>query len=385
MKHHLFSILLIGALLVSCKVKPTEEPIVETPAPTGSISSVSYGMTRDSLAVEEYTLKNKNGMEVKIITYGGIITSWTAPDKDGNYKNIVLGYDNLAQYQRSTPYFGALIGRYGNRIAKGMFTLDGNTYQLPKNDGQNHLHGGPKGFDKVVWTVTDSKAEGEGAVLKLKYLSPDMQMGYPGNLEATVTYTLTGDNALEVDYAATTDKTTVVNLTQHSYFNLSGDFSTNILDHELTISASKYLPVDGTLIPTGELATVSGTPFDFTSAKVIGTDITAENEQLKRGKGYDHCWVVDGEGMRLAASVYHPASGRVMEISSNEPGIQFYSGNFLDGRLPVPGGGTYGHRSGLCLETQHFPDSPNQPAFPTTTLKPGETYSTKTIFKFTTK
>lgn len=378
------TVMALSFLMLSCKNKEAEKEVVAE-APKGSIAMVEYGMTADSLKVEEYTLKNALGMEVKVITYGGIITHWSAPDVAASYENVVLGYDNLADYIKATPYFGALIGRYGNRIAKGKFTIDGVNYQLPTNDGTNHLHGGTKGFDKVVWTVAESGEKDGGAFIVLTYHSPDMEMGYPGNLDSKVTYTLTNDNALEVDYEAVTDKTTVVNLTQHSYFNLSADFTKPILDHELTLPASKYLPVDATLIPTGDLAEVGGTPFDFTTAKVIGKDIAVENEQLTRGKGFDHCWVVDGEGMRNAASLYHSASGRFLEISSNEPAIQFYSGNFLDGTLPVPGGGTYAHRTGLCLETQHYPDSPNQKDFPSTVLKPGEKYSSKTIFKFSTK
>ena len=324
-------------------------------------------------------------MEIDVITYGGIITKWTAPDKDGKYENVVLGYDKLEQYVESNPYFGALIGRYGNRIAKGKFSIDGTEYTLETNDGQNHLHGGVKGFDKVVWEAAEEKTD-NGVALKLTYVSEDGEGGYPGTLASTAVYHLTDGNALEVSYQATTDKKTIVNLTQHSYFNLSGDFSQKILGHELYINADSYLPVDATLIPTGELLPVENTPFDFRQAKSIGQDIEKESEQLARGKGYDHCWVLNNPGnFRKVSAVYHPVSGRLLEIYSDEPGIQFYCGNFLDGTLPAPGGGTYGHRTGFCLETQHYPDSPNQDSFPSVVLAPGEKYTSKTTFKFSTK
>ncbi len=284
------------------------------------------------------------------------------------------------------PYFGALIGRYGNRIGKAKFTLDGKEYKLAANDGPNSLHGGPLGFHKVIWTAVEAKG-GTYGVLKLKYLSKDMEEGFPGNLTVFVTYTLKADNTLEVDYEATTDKKTVLNLTQHSYFNLSGDFTKTILDNVITIDADKLVPVYETLIPTGKLDDVANTPFDFRKPKAIGKEIGVANEQLKRGKGYDHCWVLNNQdkGFRFAASVYEPTSGRVMEVYTDEPGIQLYTGNFLDGTLPTRDGKTYAHRTGLCLETQHYPDSPNQKDFPTTVLNPGETYKTKTAFKFSTK
>ena len=297
---------------------------------------------------------------------------------------MVLGFDSLEQYTKDNPFFGALIGRFGNRIANGKFALDGEEYTLAQNDGQNHLHGGEKGFDKVVWTVDDASANS----LSLSYISEDMEEGYPGTLETTVVYTLTEDNALEVDYNATTDKKTVLNLTQHAYFNLSGDFSETILDHKIEINADEFLPVNETLIPTGELKDVAGTPFDFREAKTVEQHIEEKNEQLERGKGYDHCWVLNEQdsGMRFAASAYHEESGRMLEVHTNEPGIQFYSGNFLDGTLPqADGEGNYGHRSGFCLETQHYPDSPNQEGFPSVVLEPGETYTSKTSFKFSVK
>lgn len=378
-----FLFLGLSLLLAGCSEQKKEEKVPEDPsAPAVTISKTDYGTLADGQKVEQYTMKNQKGMEIDVITYGGIITSWTAPDKDGNYQNVVLGFDNLAQYAKETPYFGAIIGRYGNRIAKGQFELDGTTYQLETNDGPNHLHGGTKGFDKVVWTAETEEGEGSSS-LKLTYISEDMEGGYPGTLTAVVIYTLDNDNSLSVSYSATSDKKTIVNLTQHAYFNLSGNFSEKILDHELMIDADTYLPVDATLIPTGEMASVEETPFDFREAKSIGEDIEADNEQLARGKGYDHCWVLNEQGsMRKVASAYHPGTGRLLEISTDEPGIQFYCGNFLDGTLPRPDGGTFGHRTGFCLETQHYPDSPNQEEFPSVVLEPGKTYESKTVFRF---
>ncbi|REE80777.1 aldose 1-epimerase [Lutibacter oceani] len=351
-----------------------------------TISKEAFGVTADSINVDSYTLKNSKGMEVSIITYGGIITSLKVPNKENKIEDVVLGYNTLAHYEKSSPFFGALIGRYGNRIAKGKFTLDGNEYQLATNNDPNHLHGGDKGFDKVVWNASEEKTDST-ASLVLTYLSKDMEEGYPGNLKTKVTYTLDNNNVLDVLYEAATDKKTIVNLTQHSYFNLSGDFSKTILDHEITINADKFIPVDETLIPTGELKDVTNTPFDFRNAKVVGKDIEVENEQLKRGLGYDHCWVLNNqnEGMRLASTAYNPESGRLLEIFTNEPGIQFYTGNFLDGTLPSKQGGTYAFRTGFCLETQHYPDSPNQKDFPSVVLNPGEKYETKTSFKFSVK
>jgi aldose 1-epimerase len=382
----LISLALLNVQCKSEKKADTNTITVEEMKNPVTITKEPFGTTTDNIPVDKYTLKNEKGMEISVITYGGIITSWTAPDKNGNYQDIALGYDSLEQYEKSSPFFGALIGRYGNRIAKGKFTLDGTEYQLATNDGQNHLHGGVKGFDKVVWTASESSTDNT-ASLVLTYLSKDMEEGYPGNLQTKVTYTLNNDNTLEVVYEATTDKKTIVNLTQHSYFNLSGDFSKTILDHEITINADKLVPVDATLIPTGQLTDVSNTPFDFRQAKAIGKDIEANDEQLKRGQGYDHCWVLNNqnEGMRFAASAYHPESGRLMEVSTDEPGIQLYTGNFLDGTLPSKQGGTYGHRTGFCLETQHYPDSPNQKDFPSVVLNPSENYKTTTTFKFSVK
>lgn len=384
-----FGIVFLSLFFIQCKNSDKEAETKENEMNTEKsqkteMQKEDYGTTSDGEKVAQYTLTNENGMEVKIITYGGRITSLKAPNKDDEFENVVLGFDSLEQYIKDNPFFGALIGRFGNRIANGKFTLDGEEYTLAQNDGQNHLHGGEKGFDKVVWTVDDASASS----LSLSYISEDMEEGYPGTLETTVVYTLTEDNALEVDYNATTDKKTVLNLTQHAYFNLSGDFSETILDHKIEINADEFLPVNETLIPTGELKEVAGTPFDFREAKTVEQHIEEKNQQLERGKGYDHCWVLNEQdsGMRFAASAYHEESGRMLEVHTNEPGIQFYSGNFLDGTLPqADGEGNYGHRSGFCLETQHYPDSPNQEGFPSVVLEPGETYSSKTSFKFSVK
>ena len=346
------------------------------------IDKIQFGETMDGTDVDQFILSNNNGMEIRIITYGGVITSWTAPDKNGNYKDIVLGYNTLAEYEAETPYFGALIGRYGNRIAKGKFSLNDQEYTLAVNNGVNHLHGGLKGFDKVIWDaktiVSDSTVS-----LELSYLSKDMEEGYPGNLETKVTYTLNNKDELSVNYEATTDKPTIVNLTQHSYFNLTADFNQDILGHELVINADSFLPIDNTLIPTGEFRDVTGTPFDFKTSKAIGIHIDNENIQLKNGLGYDHCWVLNDQntGVRFVASAYEPVSERLLEVFSDEPGIQFYSGNFLDGTLPSKNNGVYQHRTGFCLETQHYPDSPNQKNFPSVRINPGEKYNSKTVFR----
>ncbi len=383
--------LLLGTLLlnVNCKektMKEGNEEMSKGETKTIKVEKSDYGVAERGEKVELFSLKNINGFEVDIITYGGRITSLKTVDNKGKLENVVLGFENLEQYEKDNPFFGALVGRYGNRIAKGKFSLNNTDYTLAKNNGENSLHGGLKGFDKVVWKVVDIQ-DGDKGVLKLSYLSKNMEEGFPGNLTTMVTYTLNSDNSLDVLYEATTDKTTVVNLTQHSYFNLSGDFSQTILDHEVEIDADTYIPVDGGLIPTGELAMVEGTPFDFREAKLVGKDINAENEQIKLGGGFDHCWVLNDyeSGYRSVAKAYHPESGRTLEVLTDEPGIQFYTGNFLDGTLPAPNGGTFAKRSGFCLETQHYPDSPNQPKFPSVTLEPGDKYSTKTTFKFSTK
>jgi aldose 1-epimerase len=326
------------------------------------------------------TIINKNGMMATITPYGGKIISLLVPDKSGKLGDVVLGYDAAEQYPGGNPYFGALIGRYGNRIAKGKFTLEGHEYQLNTNNGANALHGGPGGFHNVIWkseAVSDDRVE-------LYYLSKDGEEGYPGNLKVKVTYSLTDENALVIDYEATTDKPTVLNLTQHSYFNLAGEGNGTILDHSLSINADRFTPVDETLIPSGELEEVKGTPFDFTKITKIGDRINDNHSQIKNGKGYDHNWVLNrkGDELILAATLSESGSGRVMEVWTTQPGIQFYSGNFLNGSDLGKGGKKYEYRSGLCLETQHFPDSPNQPTFPSTVLRPGEVYQHQTVYKF---
>jgi aldose 1-epimerase len=354
--------------------------------PITRVSKIKFGNLPDGRHVAKYTLRNQAGMEVDILNLGGIITRWTAPDRNGNFEDIVLGFDTLEPYLDENPFFGALVGRYGNRIANGSFSLDGEVYTLAKNNGKNHLHGGITGFNKVLWDASPGH-ETDRASLRLDYRSPDGEEGYPGKLDVRVVYTLTDDNTLEVSYQAVTDKPTVVNLTQHTYFNLSGDFSQNILDHELQLNANTYLPVDAGLIPTGELHPVAGTAFDFTIPKTIGRDVAAQDEQLILGGGYDHCWILNkaNDKMSIAATAFDKNSGRVLQVATEEPGVQFYIGNFLDGTLPAKGGGTYGKRSGFCLETQHYPDSPNRPEFPTTRLNPGEVYFTRTTFSLTTR
>ena len=343
----------------------------------------SFGTLPDGSPVSLYTLTNRFGLEAKIMNYGGILVSLRVPDRNGNLGDIVLGYDSLAQYVNNNgPYFGALIGRYGNRIGKGKFTLNGKTYTLATNNGENHLHGGIKGFDKVLWTVDEQKSN--GSKLVLSYVSKDGEEGYPGTLTVRVTYTLTPENGLRIDYEATTDKPTVVNLTHHSYFNLRGAGNGDILNHLLFINARQFTPIDKGLIPTGELRDVKGTPMDFLIPVAIGARIDANDEQLKFAGGYDHNWVLDGDSnsLSVAAVVTEETSGRRMEVLTDQPGLQFYSGNFLDGSNIGKGGIKYLHRYGLCLETQHFPDSPNKPQFPSTVLNPGETFHSTTIYKF---
>jgi aldose 1-epimerase len=339
----------------------------------------------DGQPVQLYTLTNAKGMKVQITNYGAIVTSLTAPDKNGKMGDIVMGYDNLQDYVKNSPYFGAIVGRYGNRIGKGKFTIDGKEYSVTVNDGVNSLHGGKKGFDKVVWQ-SEKVEKPDGVGVKLTYVSKDGEEGYPGNLKATVTYLLTNNDELRIDYEATTDKPTPVNLTHHGYWNLNG-FQRDILGEELMINADKYTPVDSGLIPTGKLASVEGTPFDFRKLTPIGARINDDNEQLKFGKGYDHNWVLNkkDEEMSVAAELYDPMTGRVMTVLTTEPGIQFYSGNFLDGTITGKGGVVYKHRYALCLETQHYPDSPNKPNFPSTILRPGEDYRTQTVYKFSVR
>ncbi len=350
------------------------------------VKKESWGRTEEGREIYLYTLSNIHGMQIKIINYGAIVQSLFVPDKSGKFEDVVLGYDRLDDYLKDSPYFGAIVGRYGNRIARGRFTLDGVQYQLATNNGPNHLHGGIKGFDKVVWNA-EPIHEKDKVRLKLTYLSPDGEEGYPGNLKVAVIYSLTNHNELEIEYFAQTDKATPVNLTHHGYFNLTGHCKRDILEHQLWINADYFTPVDSTLIPTGELRPVEGTPFDFRQPTAIGARINDPDEQLKYGRGYDHNWVLnqaDGN-LKLQASLYDPQSGRYMQIYTDQPGLQFYSGNFLDGSIVGKGGVVYKHRYGLCLETQHFPDSPNHPEFPSTILRPGEQYHTKTIYKFSIK
>ncbi len=336
--------------------------------------------------MRQYTLKNTHGMELRVLDYGGIIVSLAVPDRTGRIDDVVLGFDRPEDYERSSAYFGAIIGRFGNRIARGRFTLDGRTYTLATNDGPNHLHGGVMGFDKVSWEVSPFERQ-DSRGLVLRYTSPDGEEGYPGTLRTTVTYTLTEGNELIFDYEGTSDRATPVNLTQHSYFNLAGEGAGNVMGHELTLNANSFTPVDSTLIPTGEIRSVAGTPFDFRAPTAIGARIGQDDEQLRYGRGYDHNFVLDKDpGARasttLAARVFEPSSGRVMEVHTTEPGVQFYSGNFLDGTLRGKRGAVYSPRSGFTLETQHFPDSPNHQAFPSTVLVPGAEYRSRTVLRF---
>ena len=354
---------------------------------TASLPKQPFGKTPGGNEVALYTLKNAAGMEVRITNYGGTVEMIKVKDRHGKFDDVALGFSDLAGYTQklNTAYFGALIGRYGNRIARGTFTLDNHTYHIPTNDGPNMLHGGTTGFNKRVWDAKDVSTTDEPA-LELHYLSPDGEMGFPGNLDVTVRYSLDNQNGLHIDYRAKTDKDTVLNLTNHSYFNLIGAGSATVLTHKVMLDASRFTPVDSTLIPTGKLESVAGTPFDFRKLTDIGARIGARSEQLRLGKGYDHNFVLDhpGDINRVAARVEEPKSGRVLQVYTTQPGIQFYSGNFLDGSMKG-NGGVYRHRSALCLETQHFPDSPNHPSFPTTILHPGEEFHQTTIYRFSTK
>ena len=347
----------------------------------------AFGKTGDGKQVDLYVLSNKNGVEVDVTNFGAAVVSVKVPNRHGKTDDVVLGYDDLDGYLHDKSYFGATVGRYANRIAHGKFTLNGTTYTLAKNDGENHLHGGVQGFNKVVWEAKDVSTA-DAAALQLNYLSKNGEEGYPGNLSVQVTYTLTNNNELKIDYAATTDKDTVLNLTHHSYFNLAGQGKGDILQHQLLLHASRFTPVDATLIPTGEIRSVKGTPLDFASATAIGSRIGQDDEQLKLGHGYDHNFVLDGgtEGAPvLAAQVYEPSSGRVMEVWTTQPGVQFYSGNFLDDTIRGKSGSTYRRRAAFCLETQHFPDSPNKPNFPSTILKPGSQFKSSTAYKFSSR
>ncbi len=350
------------------------------------VNKSEFGKMPDGKVIYAFDMINSNGAEMRVITYGAIVTKLTMPDNKGVFEDVVLGYDDLKSYLRANPYFGAIVGRYGNRIGKGKFSLEGVDYQLNINDGLNHLHGGSKGFDKVVWTgeIIERK---EGPAVKMTYNSFDGEMGYPGNVKLDVILILSDNNELILEYSGTTDKTTILNPTHHGYFNLTGNPENTILDHELMLKAANFTPIDAGLITTGELTDVKDTPFDFTNPTKIGLKINDENEQLKFGHGYDHNWAIDNYNgtVQLVASLYDSGSGRFMEIYSDEPGIQFYSGNFLDGKIKGKKGIIYKFRSGLCLETQHFPDSPNKENFHSVTLKPGETYTQKTIYHFTNK
>jgi aldose 1-epimerase len=371
---------LLAATLVGCATMSSNS--------NSTITKADFGKTPDGQAIDIYTLHNAKGAEAHIMTYGGIVQSLSMPDKSGKLGDVVLGFDALNgytqdSYVKSCPYFGALIGRYGNRIAKGKFSLDGTEYTLATNNVPNTLHGGVKGFDKVVWTATDAEVGKDGPKLELTYVSKDGEEGFPGNLTVHATYTLREDNALQLKFEATTDKDTVVNLTHHSYFNLAG--KGDVLGHVVQINADKFTPVDSTLIPTGELRPVAGTPVDFRAPTVIGTHIDeTNNEQIKFGNGYDHNFVLNKNGneLSLAARVSEPTSGRTLEVWTTEPSVQFYTGNFLDGTLTGKGGWTYQFRNAFCFEPQHYPDSPNHPAFPTTELKPGETYKNTIVYKF---
>ena len=352
-----------------------------------SITKVPYGQTPDGPA-DLFTLKNSQGMSVAITNYGGIIVSILAPDRDGNFEDVTLGFDSLTQYVEHNPFFGVLVGRYGNRIGGAMFNIDGVTYKVAGNNNGNHLHGGNRGFDKYLWEAEIINQNGSKA-LQLHRVSADMEEGYPGNLDVTVVYSLDDENSLNIEYKATTDKKTIVNLTNHAYFNLSGHGNGTIINHEITINANHYTPVDEGLIPTGEIATVENTPFDFRVAKRIGDDIDSEHPQIQIGGGYDHNFVLKheagGGSVQLAAEVYDPSSGRVMQTFTSEPGVQFYTGNFMSGNTIGKKGKKYIRRGGFCLETQHFPDSPNKPEFPSTLLEPGQLYHTTTSYKFSAR
>ncbi len=378
---------IVGLLfyLTACQSGSEQQETSQDAAGPG-ITKESFGQTQDGEAVDLYTLTNANGVEAKISNFGGVVVSLKVPDKNGTMEDVVLGFDSLAPYEDESPFFGALVGRYGNRIAKGKFTLDNQEYTLVQNNMGNHLHGGTEGFDKKVWQAEEVR-EDSAVGLKLTYVSQDMEEGYPGTLNVEVVYTLRNDDALAIDYNATTDKKTIVNLTNHSYFNLSGQTRRDILDHVVMINADQFVPVDSTLIPTGELQPVEGTPFDFREPTPVGERIEDEHEQIQFGGGYDHCWVInqEGNGLTLAATVFDPNSGRFMEVLTTEPGVQFYTGNFLNGSLTGKFGVAYEKRYGLCLETEHFPDSPNQENFPTVVLNPGETYQTTTVYKFSVK
>jgi aldose 1-epimerase len=376
-------LVLLVVMCAACSEKEAQKPAgAAARAQQGSVSRAVFGKTPDGQPVDVYTLTNVNGVEVRAITFGGIITSIRIPDRAGTLDDVALGFNDLEPYLRNPPYFGAIIGRYANRIAKGRFVLDGRTYTLAVNNRPNHLHGGVKGFDKVVWKANPFElASGVGLVFT--HVSPDGDEGYPGTLSVKVTYTLSDDNDLAFEYEASTDRGTPVNLTQHTYFNLAGEGNGDILGHMLTIPASRITPVGPDLIQTG-IAGFAGTPFDFRTPTSMGARIRAADPQIKNGNGYDHNFVLDRTraGLELAARVEEPTSGRVLEVLTTEPGMQFYTGNFLDGSLTGKSGRPYGQRAGFALETQHYPDSPNHSAFPSTILRPGDAYRSKTVFSF---
>ena len=378
-----FVMLTSAGLGAACLIGCTS---MSNPTPSGTISQAPFGNTPDGTPVAIYTLRNSKGMEARIMTYGGIVQSLKVPDKNGKLGDVVLGYDDLDGYLKATPYFGALIGRYGNRIGGAKFTLEGKTYTLATNNGPNSLHGGIKGFDKVVWKAT-SLMTADGSALQLTYFSKDGEEGFPGNLKVTAVYTLTDDNELRLDFTATTDQPTVCNLTHHSYFNLAGQGNGDILGHIVYINADNTTPVDSNLITTGEIKPVDGTPFDFRKPTAIGARINDPDTVLQYGPGYDHNWVINKPmgKLGLQARVYEPATGRVMEVFSTEPGLQFYTGNSLDGSITGKDGKIYQRRTAFCMEPQHYPDSPNKPMFPTTELKPGETYQNTIIYRFYVK
>jgi aldose 1-epimerase len=370
---------IIGLLLVTHQQRPT----ATSDQPGATVTIAPFGQTPDGKRVELYTLTNSRGMQVRAISYGAIIQAIRVPDRSGRVADVTLGFDSLQGYLTDSPYFGAIVGRYANRIARGRFTLGGRTYRLATNNGPNHLHGGLKGYDKVVWRG-ESFQRADTVGVKFEHTSPDGDEGYPGTVRVAVTYTLTPGNELIVEYAASADRPTPLNLSQHSYFNLAGEGSGDILKHVLTIDAHRYTPVDSTLIPTGALASVANTPFDFRRPTAIGARIEKNDPQLTYGKGYDHNFVLNrtGSGLQHAVRILDPKTGRTLDISTTEPGLQFYSGNFLDGTITGKARHVYAHRSALVLETQHFPDSPNHPAFPSTILRPGKDYQSRTVFAF---
>lgn len=387
MKNMIGRILLLGAgasvaFLTGCS---TMSHFRASSGTSGTISKAEFGTMPDGTPVEIYTLTNPKGMQARILTYGGIIQSLKVPDRNGHLGDVVLGYNSLHEYRTNSPYFGALIGRYGNRIARGKFTLDGVNYQLATNDYPNALHGGYRGFDKVVWKVVKARVTRKGPELELSYLSPNGDQGYPGNLKVTATYTLAKNNALHLAFRATTDQDTIINLTAHSYFNLTGHGT--ILHDIVMIPADYYTPIDSTEIPTGVIAPVQGTPFDFRIPTAVGARINENNPQLKYAHGYDHNWVIHKPMGQcgLMGSVYDPISGRVLRVYSNQPGLQFYTGNFLNGTMTGKGGWVYQFRDALTMEPQHYPDSPNHPNFPTTELKPGQVYHNLIIYKFSVR